>query len=210
MYVKRYLDTDIHSYEECLDTRFWTWENLSVDDIVWRCQLMLDSISWYDWILLPPICEILYYEWKLKTNTKVVPLFSTYCMEVMNNSTVWKVACFIPLQSQWILMRYWKSLVDLYVPSQYQISNKYFQTHFPLYSVDTQFRNVCFDLKKSWFVNKLLKIQCRKLKDYNVDSLMITNWWYMYALPVITKVFPKKIKYLTQSALKILLQQLLP
>ena len=208
-YIKKCIDTTMYSVEEYIDARFGSWENLSVEDIIWRCQHMLDSLCDLDYIILPPICEVLYCEWKLHSDYKIIPLFSEYCKYVLHNSVVWKIACCTTSSSYEILKPFRKKCVGEYQISSKQQWNKYFQSHFPLYPVDTQFWPACFDIKRTWFVNKLIKTQCKQLKDYAIDSIIITSRWYAYFSAILNKSCGSRVKSISNTILKQLLTMLL-
>jgi hypothetical protein len=208
--IKRCIDISQHSCEEFLDEWLLTWENYNEDLIIWRCQLLLDSACNCDCVILPPQCEMLYHRWIFKSSLRVIPLFLNYINHfILPRSLVWKIACFTTDSVLWSLKDFRKSCVKDYELSFKQTSNKYFQNYFPLYPSNTKHWDSLCEIDKKRLVNKLIKWNCKKLKDYAIDSFVITDWWNLYFLPILRKSLGLKVKHPSVNEITQLLHTLL-
>jgi len=178
------------------------------EDGLERIQDVLNSdlLRTCDKLILPPIYELvaLYGTSELQTiKSKILPLRTNYVKSyVLPYSIVGKIAC-IGFRSHWEhIGEYRNNLIIDHIYSANQIKNKHFQKSFPLYKIVTNHWSVLYDLPRSRFVNKLIKIDLKKLKDYAVDTLISLEYGYFKYQKTILDTFHKTVRFHTMDKME--------
>lgn len=202
-YVIKLLDSPEYNFEFFLDNRFGPWGAMSREDSLERCNIILnqDRVLKCDYLILPPVYELsfLLSEWDNSLKKKIIPVFFEYCMkQLLPLSTVGKIGCIGFENHQKVFSLLWKSLVSLYELQDRQKKNSHFQEHFPLYPIKTNHWSVLYGLPRSWFINKLIKTDLKKLKDFSVDSLLVLERWYFRFYKVLKQSFHNKVRVHTK------------
>lgn len=202
-------DISIHSllqgqWYECeifLDTRYGSRGQLSWEDSIERLSLLLDQHDWssFDLLVLPPLYELRATRWinidRRWISSKILPLFYRYIYHhVLPCSKVGKIWCIGCHHHNEVFSLYRDDFVSSYQHLPHQISNRHFQTHFPLYTLSTDHRSILYDLPRHRFVNKLIKHDLKKLKDYAIDTLIPLERWYLKHHKVLLQTFHSKVK----------------
>ena len=188
-----------HEYHVFLDNRLGERGQLSVEDSEKRLKACLALAKDCDLIIVPPVYEILILqsddsEYK-KYNQKVASLFSSLIQNhILPYSIVGKIGLIGPRHHQDLFQNHWNTLKSDYTPTDHQANNKHFQTQFPLYPIATDHWNILYTLDKSWFVNKLIKDDLAKFKDYNIDTVLALDRGYLKHGKVIKQKFHNKIR----------------
>lgn len=203
-------DTILHSllkiqWYECeifLDTRYGSWGQLSWEDSIERVSLFLDRHDWssFDTLVLPPLYELWLTRWidtdRRWISFKVLPLYYRYIYNhVLPYSKVGKIGCIGYTHHIERFSLYRGDLISSYQLLSRQASNKYFQRHFPLYTLSTDHRSILYDLPRQRFTNKLIKHDLKKLKDYAIDTLIPLEWWYFKYHKVFLQTFHSTVKF---------------
>ena len=187
-----------HEYHIFLDNRFGQWLWLSQEDALDRLHKVLSTkqATSCDALLLPPLYELYALQAPdFVHTTKIIPLYTTYLQEcVLPSSIVGKMGLLAPFAQQALFQRYWNNVVDSYTLLPKQQTNRYFQKQFPLYAVATDHRDMLYGLSRSRFVNKLIKLDLKKLKDYGIDTLLPTSYAHFKHEKVFAQVFHNKVK----------------
>lgn len=187
-------------FQIVLDSRFGPRWVLSWEDSLQRLELALGVLEDCDIVIVPPIYE-LHSEFNIQNpKFRIMPLFQTYLQNyTLPNSLVGKIGLVGYENHQVMFTNYRDQIIKKYIPNPKQSENKHFQQRFPLYPIKTNHRSICFDLQKSWFINKLIKMDLKKLKDYAIDSLLPLERWYVQFEKVFKHAFHRKIKFYGKS-----------
>lgn len=189
-----------HEYVVFLDNRYGAWGQLSRVDSLERLNLCLnaDEIKWCDKFILPPLYELwVHLETENKElQSKVLPLFQNYLKNhVLSYSIVGKIWCIGFEHHLNIIGKFWDNLTKDRPLTANQTKNRHFQKNFPLYMIQTNHWSVLYDLPRSWFVNKLIKIDLKKMKDYGIDSMIALEYGYFKHQKTILDAFHKKVRF---------------
>jgi hypothetical protein len=191
-----------------LDNRFGPWGGLSWEDSLERLQLALELIKDCDYVIVPPIYE---EEAKAKAKAKtfgVIDLRTQYVRKfVLPYSVVGKIGLLGYPHHQEQLKSQWNQIIWDHILSVNQAKNKHFQTWFPLYTLDTSHWSILYDLSRSRFVNKLIKTDLKKLKDFAVDTVLPLERGYLKHGKVIKQTFHSKVRWHGDKVLEGLIQE---
>jgi len=207
--------TQYYDHEYCifLDNRFGPWWFLSREDSVDRLHKVLSSeeAKSCDVLLLPPVYELHALQISDFTHAaKIIPLYTTYLQEcVLPASMVGKIGLLAPLRHQPIFQRHREHMVKSHTLLPKQQNNRHFQKQFPLYVVWADHRDILYKLPRSRFVNKLIKLDLKKLKDYGIDTLVPTSYSHFHHEKVFAQAFHNKVKVHKRSSIEYIAKQLL-
>lgn len=186
---------------------------MSREDSLDRLNKILSSgqVASCDALLLPPLYELHALQAShIPRATKVVPLYTTYLQEcVLSSSVVGKIGLLASLRHQAPFQQYWDKIVVSYDFLPKQQTNKHFQKQFPLYMTTIDHWDILYSLTRSWFVNKLVKLDLKKLKDYGIDTLLPTSYSHFHHEKVFAQAFHSKVKLHKRSSVERIAKQLL-
>lgn len=191
-----------HEYVICLDNRYGPWWWLMREDSIRRVELMLDVLPMCDCIIVPPVYEYAFLRGNM-TSLPVLDIWTQYIGEcVLKYSVVGKIGLIGYKNHQDILKTWWGEITNNYSLTPNQSQTKRFDASFPIFPLATDHRSVLWDLPRSWFTNKLIKTDLKKMKDYSVDSLLPLEWWYLKFWKTIKQTFYNKVRWYGPKAVR--------
>jgi len=215
-YLLPFIQSLGHECVVFLDQQYGPWWQMSIKDSLKRLIALVEdnqsSLDECKRVVLPPVYELLCRDleyalsafdlgdipWidSLKVLThKVAPVYYAYITtSVLPYSKVGKIGCVGYRNHNELLQSLRGRIVTWYELSPTQLSKKYFQVRFPLYTVSTDHRSILYDLPRSWFVNKLIKHDLKKLKDYAIDTLLPLERGYFKHQRVFTQTFHSRVR----------------
>ena len=203
-----------HEFHIFLDNRFGARGQLQPEDAEKRLKGCLALAQDCDLIIVPPVYEILILqsndsEYK-KVNQKIVSLYTTLIQNhVLPYSIVGKIGLIGYRHHQDLFQNYWNELKQWHSLTSNQSTNKHFQKQIPLYPLPTDHWSILYTLPRTWFVNKLIKEDLRKFKDYNIDTILPLDRGYLKHSKVIKQKFHNKIRRYDEKIVFWILNELL-
>ena len=204
-----------HEYVVFLDNRYGSRWQLSREDGVERLKLCMDTeaLKWCDKLIVPPIYELYLEAERLKgwrAERLVLLLFQNYVKtHILPYSIVGKIWCIGFERHLNTIGKFWDNLTKDHQLTANQTKNRHFQKEFPLYKVKTDHRSVLYDLPRSRFVNKLIKIDLKKMKDYGIDTLLPLEYGYFKHQKTCLDTFHKKVRFHTMDKLESVVNELI-
>ncbi len=202
-----------HEYLVFLDNRFGPWWQLSREDSLNRVSNILnnDIARSCDKMVVPPAYELYYLhnpaavvfaKPAYKMPSKILPVFTNYLLEhVLPYSIVGKIGLIGYRNHQVSLGKHRNQLISHHVLTSNQNKNKHFQKQLPLYTIATDHWHILYNLPRSWFVNKLIKTDLKKFKDYAVDTLLPLEYGHFKYQKVFLQAFHKTVRFHSQVKL---------
>lgn len=184
-----------------LENRRWNLHTLDISDSINLLQRHIDSLiqQGIKSIIIPPVFEI-YFRYLHDNKSDyihiILPIFETFFKEqILPYSVVWKVCLIWNPDHTKSIEAIIQSRCQLHILTTNQSNNRYFQKNWILYHHDTTVFDTLHDMGHSRFVNKLIKIVLKKIKDRSPDTIVPTNYGYLKWTKTIHGFTHKKIRF---------------
>lgn len=156
-------------------------------------------LKWVEKIILPPVYELHYLQWKNKFVDQILPLFQTYVLDYwFKYSLVGKIWIFGDYADIQVAEKLLQNLEKKYKLNENQKSIKKFHSPFCYRAKEVNLRkSFLLNLSYSDFmVNKVVKFDLRYFKDAMVDTVLPMNYGYFAYEKTMNKFFNfKKIRF---------------
>lgn len=198
-----------------LENRRWDLHTLDINDSVNLLQKHVDKLIDDDMkqIILPPVFEVYFrylHDNKSDYNHIILPVFETFVKEqVLPYSIVGKLCLIGNPDHTKAIEQVVRSRSQSHTLTISQSNNRHFHKDWIIYHHDTAIFDSLFDLAHSRFVNKLIKIRLKKIKDRASDTLIPTNYGYLKWTKTIHGFAHKKIRFYSKDYITNILDRLI-
>lgn len=200
LYITHLLPKDIDRVF-VLENRWWDLHTLDIKDSIDLIQKDIKYLinQWFEQIILPPVFEVYFrylHDNKSDYTDIIIPIFETFFKkQILPYSIVWKI-CLIGNPSHTekidgVIKSWWQG----HKLTSHQENNRHFHKERLIYHHDTTIFNTLYDLGHSRFVNKLIKVKLKKIKDRAPDTLVPTNYGYLKFCKTIHGFSHKNIRF---------------
>lgn len=198
LYIMKRLSTQNHEYHIYIDNHNSFYGDKKRDHNIQNIITWIQYLQniWVQKIILPPAYELAFLQddrYKSQFENLICNIYTSYLQNYVSKySTVGKLWFVWDLADMEFLDIYISEIFSDFKASVHQSQNKYFKYPFLIYKKITPLRkyNLQHISPDNHIINHIVKTDIRKLKSYNIDTIIPLNYSYF----ALWKFFDRNVK----------------